>query len=275
MIKRILVALGDPEYSAIAIRRAIELAKSHQAEVTAVTAVHADRLAMVGPVPVGAAAAARDLASHRIESACEAIKEALYLFRSVCDSEGVEYQVEHEKGNPFDLAVSRSRYHDLMVCNLRHIFDDGVDGESPDAVVRLIADGVRPVIAVAPEYRTVHRVLIAYSGTMESAKAMKRFVQMRLWEDLHIRVVTYDRSADAARELLRDAASYCRAHGYDTETDHLSGPPVDGLLEEAASWNADMIVLGNSSRRLLLRRVFGETVLHLIRQSEVPLFLAQ
>ena len=275
MIKRILVALGDPEYSVVAIRRAVDLAKSHGAELTAVTAVHADRLAMVGAVPLGAGAAAHDLAGHRIETARESIQESLQLFRSFCDREGVECQVEHEKGDPFDLAISRSRYHDLMVCNLRHVFDDGVDGESPDAVVRLIAEGVRPIIAVSPEYRTVNRVLISYSGSMESAKAMKRFVQMRLWENLQLRLVTYDKGADEARELLRDAASYCWAHGYNVETEHLSAPAVNGLLEDAASWKADIVVLGNSARRLLFRRVLGETVLRLIRESEVPLFLAQ
>ncbi len=40
-------------------------------------------------------------------------------------------------------------------------------------------------------------------------------------------------------------------------------------------WQADMIVLGNSAKNLLRRRVLGETALHAIRESTLPLFLSQ
>jgi len=34
-------------------------------------------------------------------------------------------------------------------------------------------------------------------------------------------------------------------------------------------------VIGNSAKNLLLRRIFGETALHAIRNAKGPLFLAQ
>jgi hypothetical protein len=51
--------------------------------------------------------------------------------------------------------------------------------------------------------------MIAYSGSMESATAMKRFVQMRLWPDVELKIVTFHPSEDKAFELLREAEAYC------------------------------------------------------------------
>ena len=51
--------------------------------------------------------------------------------------------------------------------------------------------------------------------------------------------------------------------------------PKDQLLPEADSWQADLICVGSGARSLLLRRLFGDTALQLIRNSDRPLFLAQ
>jgi nucleotide-binding universal stress UspA family protein len=119
------------------------------------------------------------------------------------------------------------------------------------------------------------KVLIAYSGSMESAKAMKRFVQMRLWPEAKLRIVTFAQEANQAEQLVGEAAAYCRAHGFEPEVACVPESPKDHLLAYAAEWGADLTVVGNSAKNLLLRRIFGETALHAIRHSDHPLFLAQ
>jgi nucleotide-binding universal stress UspA family protein len=117
--------------------------------------------------------------------------------------------------------------------------------------------------------------LIAYSGSMESAKAMKHFVQMRLWPEATVRVITFDDNNPEATQLLADASEYCRAHSLTVETERLPGSPKEQLLPYAERWGADLTVIGNSAKNLLLRRIFGETALHAIRHANRPLFLAQ
>ena len=53
------------------------------------------------------------------------------------------------------------------------------------------------------------------------------------------------------------------------------GSPKDHLLPMATLWQADMLVLGNSAGNLLVKRVLGETALHIIRNADRPLFLCQ
>lgn len=40
-------------------------------------------------------------------------------------------------------------------------------------------------------------------------------------------------------------------------------------------WQAYMIVMGNSAHNLLVKRLIGETALHVIRNADRPLFMCQ
>ena len=142
-------------------------------------------------------------------------------------------------------------------------------------LAKLIEEGVRPLLAVTDRDRTIERVLISYSGSMESAKTMRRFIHFRMWLQAKLRLVNFQLRSDTSETLLADATKYCRAHGFDPETNLVSDPPICNLLPYAEKWNADLIVMGNSAKNMLLRRILGDTALHVMRNSEIPLFLAQ
>jgi nucleotide-binding universal stress UspA family protein len=275
MIKRILVALSGTPYTTAAIQHALELARLHDAEVTGVTDIDLARIADVGPVPMGAGAAAHDLVEHRLQLTEQHVEEAIESFEAACSDAGRTGCTVRESGSPYEKIISVWRYHDLMVAGLRGLFEYGVVREPDDVLIRLISKGVRPILAVAKEHRSVHRVLVAYNGSMEAAKAMKRFLQMRLWRKITIKIVCFDRPEDEARELLTDAADYCRVYGHDVEQERLEGSARDGLLEHAAEWKADLIVMGSSSRARIIQHLLGDTALHAVSHAEIPLFLTQ
>jgi nucleotide-binding universal stress UspA family protein len=275
MIKRILVGLGGTRFTNSAIQRATELATAHDAELTAVSVVDIHRLSRVGPVPLGASTYAAELRNHRLNVAREHVEQSLQQFSDACAKLSVRHRTLREEGEPFSLMIDEARYHDLMIFGLRSLFEFDLVSDPHDALVRLVSSGVRPIIAVAPEHRPIERVLIAYSGSMESAKTMKQFVQTRLWPNAKVRIVTFEHSPDKAEALVADAADYCRTHGIEPEAAYVPQSPKSHLLSEAETWGADLIVVGNSAKNLLLRRIFGETALHVIRESDRPLYLSQ
>jgi nucleotide-binding universal stress UspA family protein len=180
-----------------------------------------------------------------------------------------------EKGEPFSVFSKMSRYHDLMVFGMRSVFEHDVIDDPQDALMQLIKCGVRPLIAAAQGVGPIRKVLIAYSGSTESANSMKQFVQMRLWNDIKIRIVTYEEKRPEARQLLGDAASYCMEYGYEVDTDLVPGHAKKELVKYAEHWGADLVVAGNSARNLLQRQFFGDTAINLIEKSTRPLFLSQ
>lgn len=275
MIKRILVGLGSLDYARSATAKAIELAKTHDASLTGVTLFDADRLDDAGPIPIGAGQLAKELKESRLDDARAIIRAAENHFLDACEKSDVKHSLQRETGDPLESLVSLTRYHDLVICGLKSLFDHGVIDEPPDELATLVQEGVRPLLAVSDKDQPIKRVLIAYSGSMESAKTMRRFVHFRMWPDAKIRIVTFHDEQRAGDERLAEAVEYFKAHGLEPETECILQPPLEHILPYAESWGADLIVLGNSAKNMLLRRILGETALHVMRNAERPLFLAQ
>ena len=156
-----------------------------------------------------------------------------------------------------------------------NLFEHGVINEPSDELIRLVKEGVRPILAVPYAIDEARRVLIAYSGSMESAKTMRQFVQMRLWPDMKLRIIMFNHSGGHRESDLEAAGSYCRAHGYDVDTELAHGPAKEKLLEHADQWKADLLVVGNSAKNLLLRKLFGETALHVLRNADRAIYTSQ
>ncbi len=275
MTKRILVALSGTPLTDSAVQHALELAKTHDAEITGVTDIDLAKVASVGPIPMGAGAAATELVEHRLQITEQHVTDSIERFESACAEAGVSCSVVRETGNPYEKLISLWRYHDFTVAGLRGLFEYGIFHNPDDVLIQLIAKGVRPILAVAREYRPIRRVLVAYSGSMESAKALKQFVQLRLWPDVTLKIVCFDRGHDTSDSLLDDAAGYCRLHGYEAEVQHLEGSPTRRLLEHADECKMDLIVMGSSSRARIFQHLLGDTTLHAVRHAEIPLFLTQ
>ncbi|HVX14162.1 MAG TPA: universal stress protein [Pirellulales bacterium] len=275
MISRILVPLGGGTSLLPTIQQAIELARLHGAELTAAALFDAPRLWSVGPVPVGGTTSAIQLRQYRTRAAKQSLDEAVAEFETAAAVAGVPHHVVREEGDPIDRLVNLSRYHDVVVAGLDGLFEWELVDEPPDELVNLVRDGVRPLVAVNGHARSIHRVMIAYSGSVESARTMRQFIQLRLWSDVRIKLVTFNERVSDGERILADAAEYCRSHGYQPEIEVSPFAPRWHLLRYAQAWDADMLVLGNSARSLLLRRWFGETALEVIRHAELPLFLSQ
>jgi nucleotide-binding universal stress UspA family protein len=275
MIQRILVGLAGTTYTPVAIQRAVTLAQAHDTEVTGVTVLDRGRVRYEG-IGLVTAPNRELIRAERMEITRSQIQQSIIDFETACQRANIKHRVVEESGDAFTALIDLARYHDLMVFGLRSVFEyDFLAGDPESLLIRLVSAGVRPLIAVSEKYRSISRVLIAYSGSMESAKAMKRFVQMRLWPDAELRLFTFHPSSDKAHELLVAAEDYCRTHGYRVTHDYNPGSPKMLLLAAANLWQADMIVMGNSARNVLLRKVLGDTLLGTLRDTRIPLFLAQ
>jgi nucleotide-binding universal stress UspA family protein len=226
-------------------------------------------------MPIGDGPIAYPETGDFMAKARERVEWATQEFAEACRTADVRHRIVREVGEPFSLMIAEARYHDLMIFGLRGLFESNLVKNPHDALVKLVQSGVRPLLAVSKEFIPIKKVLIAYSGSMESAKAMKRFVQMQLWPAPELRIISFEDGKRHARELLADAANYCRSHGLDPETECITGSPKEHLLSYIQSWGADLTVVGNSNQNLILRHIFGETALHVIQNAEQPLFLAQ
>jgi len=278
MLKRILVGISGAPGTEANIAWVLDLAKRHGASVTVLSVIDRDQLRKVGPVPLGASYYADRLGQDRIEHSMAAAEMAVEKFSAACSAAAVPLRVMREEGDPFEHLVKAWRYSDLCLLGARGWFDHGLIPEPENSLLRLIAQGMRPLLALPDTVRAVKRVLIAYNGSLESAKAMKQFLQAPLWQaaETHVVCMGAPKTGEDAGLLLAGAADYARDHGCEP---HVSNPPCaaapwQALLAHAAEISADLIVLGSSYRKVLLSQRFGRNAINLIRAAELPLFLS-
>lgn len=146
-----------------------------------------------------------------------------------------------------------------------------------DVLLKMLMKGVRPIIAFPEEVIGVRKVLIAYSGSPESAFAMKRFVHLAMWENMDIHLATFGKSAILAEQLLTEAEAYCRDHGFDSKVEAVEGDggePGDAVEAHAEKLGADVIVLGSGYNSALFKSNFSSTTIQLIKNSPRALFMS-
>ena len=276
MIKRILVGLGGTPFTKVSTQCATELASLHQAQTTGVTVVDTSKLSKVGPVPAGAGIYAQRMREKKKQITQEGIEQAIAAFKSNCSNNKVICRrIEYEQKDPFTALIAEARYNDLTIFGLRSIFDYGFTTDPDKAIITLVTQGVRPILAVAEDYRPVKKALVAYSGSMESAKAIRHFLHLKPWPDVKLHIVHFKEGAENEPFLLKDAAEFCQAHGFDVRTDLVDGQARSDLLTFAHDVDADLIVMGNSVHKTLIKKLLGDTVLEAIKSADRPLFLSQ
>ena len=273
MIKKILVTLDSSPFTETAVRHTIEIGKSHNAEVTGITVVHTKKLENVGPVPIGAGHSAINLRQFRLKETITHIDEIIKKFESVLSGSGLIYRVIREKGDPLRLMVSYATHQDLIITGARSIFNYDVVEEGQDLLCRMLSVGIGPFFAVGGEFNPIRRVLVAYDGSMNSRRALNKFIQLKIWPDVSIRIIHFGGEDEKSKKLLLDATQECSAQGFNAESLSLEGPAKTQLLKHAEEWRADLIVIGNRPRSLLSRQVFGDATKYAIEHSEKSLFL--
>jgi nucleotide-binding universal stress UspA family protein len=88
----------------------------------------------------------------------------------------------------------------------------------------------------------------------------------------------YERIEAAGERLLERHARYCRSLGLKPETAlyvGLGGRASEMIVDEAAKWRADLIVMGTHGRRGLGRLALGSDAEQVVRHSTVPVLLVR
>ena len=88
-------------------------------------------------------------------------------------------------------------------------------------LLHFMVEGIRPILAVPPHAPLQRKkAMVALSGSMESAKALKHFLQLCAWPEisLHLVISGAPKTGGDPERLLAEAAGYVAAYGLDVTT---------------------------------------------------------
>jgi nucleotide-binding universal stress UspA family protein len=165
---------------------------------------------------------------------------------------------------------------------------------------RLIGSVAHRVLTFAPgakfmlpgPLKALNHILLTLQGTYDAEHA-QRFLQQRPFRDPatvtlftvlpHTRPPWPVDAASAeqmeshslrnAQDFLDNQAAKLGPLGYQTRVTAVLGTPVEGILQQAAASNADLILAGSRGRRGVTRLVLGSVSHALLHQGTYPLMI--
>ncbi len=214
----------------------------------------------------------------------KAMASARALFESKADAAGVVREWWEIEGGDYAHVVGWtvvcSRYVDLSVFG--QVEGDQVDRLPGEIVEQVLLDSGRPLLVVPAfgHYPDVgHRVLIAWTGSREAARAVNDALPLIVGAEevnvLSIQQPSVGYAGGPAPHV--DIVAHLRAHGVDARYERLILDDigvVDHVLNRAADWNADLTVIGGYGQRGFPYLQRSNTTRDILRTMTTPVLLS-
>lgn len=279
MIKKILLVASEDPKTSSHVRAALAIARRAGASVTGFVVVDKDDLSNIGPAPIGAFSYRYELAKNRVARGLSTAADAVADLRAVCDDAGVSFVAKRTVGDRDDTLANAWRFQDLAILSNEVWIPGSNESGDAETLLHFVAMGLRPLLVVPQGFEgEPSKAMVSLSGSLDSAKAYKQFVQMRPFGDvpLHIVTVGEPKSGGTPEDLLREAAVYGELHGFTVTTAVLPKAErrVEALQTHARTVGADLFVIGSSYHQFLMMTRFGSHALQMLRSSKYPVFVS-
>ena len=284
--RRVLVHVSDSERSEALLSFATRLAAAQGARLHAMHAVEPLFLGL-GLSPESAMTAAQSGQQTERARTARARDRVLDASRAI----GMSIEFDSPPGDPVEAMSARSRVSDLAVLGQPYAGD--ADGPSQRFVSKVLVNAGCPVLFV-PAAGTVDRcgtrVLVAWSDTRESARALRDALPM-LQRAAAVEVLRFGPAAPADGEPLDGVLAYLQAHGVSATGavrpvreisfgERMLTPTVvdastaELLLSHAADIDADLIVMGGYGHTRTYELVLGGVTRTMLGSMTVPVLMS-
>ena len=273
-LKNLLVLVDTTKASANRVAFAASLAAKHDAHLTG--------LYVKAPLPIPGYVMAemptevRQIQERMLDQTAD---EARQQFTDQMRRDGLEdrsaWQVA--RGDAETAAEVLVRYADMVIAGQ----PDPAEGRRPDAVDPgdLVLACGRPVLLVPYAYRrdtTAERVLVAWSATRESARAVADAMPL-LEGARHVTVLSVNPGPELGDEPCADISLHLARHGVTAEAAHLHVEditPADAILSRAVDLSIDLIVMGAYGRSRLRELILGGVTRDMLQHMTVPVMMS-
>jgi nucleotide-binding universal stress UspA family protein len=277
-LKDILVHLDATARSGQRLDLAIDLARRHEAHLSALCVVDIGLplIAMDG----GGGAALAGLIEKLRDTALADAARVEADFRERVRREALQGEWRQAEGMPGELLALHARHADLVIVGQD---DPGApDGSPAGLAAGLLFSAGRPVLVVpyAGDFATVgRRILVGWNASREAARAVNDALPLiAMAETATVLAANPRRGLDGLGEQPgADIALHLARHGASVAVEHRIAPDVpdaDLLLNHAMDISADLIVMGAYGHSRLREFALGGMTRTILKQMTVPVLLS-
>jgi nucleotide-binding universal stress UspA family protein len=125
------------------------------------------------------------------------------------------------------------------------------------------------------------KLLLAIDRSELSEAAVRTVIAQHRPQDTEVKVLhvipvdAWDGQGSPARKLVDRSSAILRSAGFKVETTILKGATSDAIIDAAAEWDADLIVLGSHVRTAVKRFLFGSVSDAVVHQAHCSVELVR
>lgn len=275
MIRSILLGLDGSEYSQAAFQFALPWAKKAEALIVGLGIVDEPTIRESASTPLGMDFIKAKRDEQVLHRARVKVEQILESFSLTCAQEQVASKVLEEIGLPDEQILEEAQRYDLIVLGEKTFFQSATQEQADDTLSRVLASCPRPVVRVPLKASTGSTVMVAYDGSLQSARTLQMFQLTLLKPGMIVHVVSVgengseiSRTADRARDFLSDRSVTVHCHAIVS-----SENPASVLMEQAEQLDAGLVVMGAYGKPSLREFFFGTVTKKMLAACATPLFL--
>jgi len=282
VIKRILVPLDPSPFTDTAIRISTTMAKIYNAQLTGLVVLDIPGIEKsIGPIPAGALHFAEKIELAKKTEASQRIENLITKFRNTCETEGIAFTEAHEQGYPSDQIIKVSCFYDLVILGLRTFYHFETSNKAGDSLENLLAESITPIMGVPKNFYidvlngNKIKVLIAFDGGLQSARALQRFAQLSNSDYMDITLLNSSKDKEYGNYLLDQASEYLEVRGVSGVTKEWTSQEIKQIIDDKYYESHDVFVVGAHAKEGLFDFMVGSLTKYLVRRAEKPVFIGQ
>ncbi len=273
MYKTLLLHLDERERRGERLEIAVRLAEAFDAQLVGAFASPKNHV----PSPVLAEAGAEMVEVER-RNRRDLVSSAEKQFIDTARRGGVRFHWEPLHGTGYEDIVAGARCSDLVITGQPEIDD----ASQRNFVGVLLLSAGRPVLLVPYAGRFTRigqRVLIAWNGSRESARAVRDALPF-LARASSVEVMEFETQAGArgfSESVSTDVGAYLARHGVKVTLSRQSASDVDVgnlILSRAADYDSDLIVMGGYGHSRMRELILGGVTRTLLESMTVPVLMS-
>jgi nucleotide-binding universal stress UspA family protein len=275
MIKGILVGIDGSPYSASVLELAIRWARRFDAMVVGLGVVDEPNIHRAEPLPIGATYYKSMKGKAMFADARNKVERFLESFALRCAEEQVSFTPLEDIGAPAAQIALESQRYDIVLLGKETHFEFETTSRPDDTLARVLRKGCRPVVMAPPELPDTGRIMVAYDGSVQSARALQAFEASGLANGREVHVVTVaDSRLEAARTADR-AVQFLSLHDISARAlpRESTGQPADTILDQVSELKPELLVMGAFGKKTLREFFLGTVTRLVLSNTTVPVFL--
>ena len=273
-MRSLMIGLDNSEFSAAAVELGLKWAKADNLMVIGLGVVDETFLRKGEAVPLGGMAYKSQRDDDLTIDARKAVEQLLADFSRKCAEAGVASKVLEDEGDPVAQIVREAQRVDVVLLGQKTNFDLSGSAQVDEVLPSVLRQSPRPVVAVPKVLPTGEAAVVAYDGSVQSARTLQSFQTSGLASGRQVHIVAINPDKVAAARHADVAAEFLAQHDIKAACHAIAGhSPAQEILSQLVKLDAGLLVAGAYGQPTLREFFFGSVTRTILTQSTVPVFL--